>query len=123
MKFVIELFVHSASLHQWRWGADIRGRLVRVVGQGRMVGQHRRDHLELSVRNILENGYRGWGDRSIVGTGRRTLGGDYSQHRGVRPAHGTADGGGEGGNGLGGGGEHLRRTKVEHGVVIAADAG
>jgi hypothetical protein len=53
-----------------------------------VVGQHRGDHLELTVRNVLENGYQGWGGRSTVGTGRRALRVDDSKHRGVRPADG-----------------------------------
>jgi len=74
------------------------------------------------VRNVLENGYRGWGGRSTVGTGRRALRVDDSKHRGVRPADGAADGHGEGGDWLGRRGKHLRPAEVEHGVVIAAAA-
>jgi hypothetical protein len=88
-----------------------------------VVGQHRGDHLELTVRNVLENRYQGWGGRSTVGTGRRALRVDDSKHRGVRPADGAADGRGEGGDRLGRRGKHIRPAEVEHGVVIAAAAG
>lgn len=120
VKFAVELLVHSTSLHEWRRGADIRGRLVRVVGQGRMVGKHSRDHLELTVGNVLENRYRGQGGRSTVGTGRRALRVDDGKHRRVGPADGAADGGGEDGDRFGRGGKHLGPAEVEHGVVIAA---
>lgn len=86
-----------------------------------MVPQHGREHLKLTVRDVLEHGYRGWRGRSPAGTVGGALRCDDSEHRGVRPADGAADGGGEGGDGLRGG-EHLRLAEVESEVVIAAAA-
>jgi hypothetical protein len=115
----VELLRHPTSFHLWRWGADIGGRLVRVVGQGRVVPQHGREHLELPVRDVLERGRCSWSGRR---TGSGTLGRDDGEHRGVRPADGAPDGGGEGGDGLSRG-EHLRLAVVESEVVIAGGGG